>query len=44
MSVNELTQILELDNLKDRIWNIQATTAITGDGVYEALDWLKNNA
>eukprot|EP01137_Pigoraptor_chileana_P019313 Opistho-2@80179 len=40
MSVSELTTKLDLTNLKNRKWYIQATSAPTGDGLYEGLDWL----
>ena len=36
----EITDKLGLDTLKDRSWYIQACCATTGDGLFEALDWL----
>ena len=36
----EITDKLGLHALKDRSWYIQASSAITGDGLYEGLDWL----
>eukprot|EP00494_Astrolonche_serrata_P026497 UN26759 len=42
MDVQVLTERLELKNLKNRQWYIQATCATTGDGLYEGLDWLTN--
>merc|ERR1712039_2189 len=40
MSVQELTQKLELQNMRSRQWFIQSAVATTGDGLYEGLDWL----
>merc|ERR1711953_1464678 len=42
MSVNEVTQKLGLNAVRNRQWYIQATCATTGDGLYEGLDWLSN--
>jgi small GTP-binding protein len=40
-SINEIQTALNLDTvLKGREWTIQACAAITGDGLYEGLDWL----
>jgi ADP-ribosylation factor 1/2 len=41
MSTQEISKFLCLSNLK-RIWFIQETVAISGDGLYEGLDWLSN--
>ena len=43
MSVSEMTERLGLCNLRNHKWNLQATCAISGDGLYEGLDWLANN-
>merc|ERR1712217_801912 len=40
MSVNEVTERLGLNQLRNRQWYIQSTCATTGDGLYEGLDWL----
>ncbi len=40
MSVNEITERLQLNQMRHRQWYIQATCATTGDGLYEGLDWL----
>mmetsp|Transcript_23283 Transcript_23283/g.52482 ORF Transcript_23283/g.52482 Transcript_23283/m.52482 type:complete len:181 (+) Transcript_23283:80-622(+) len=40
MPANEVMQQLELQKLRHRKWFIQATSAPTGDGLYEGLDWL----
>merc|ERR1712147_388917 len=42
MSVNEVTERLGLNQLRNRQWYIQSTCATTGDGLYEGLDWLSN--
>merc|ERR1711972_261151 len=42
MSVNECTEKLGLNQLRNRDWYIQSTCATTGDGLYEGLDWLAN--
>lgn len=42
MTVAEVTDKLELHALRDRNWFIQGSTATTGDGLYEGLDWLSN--
>ena len=39
-SAAELTDMLGLHGLKKRSWYIQSCCAITGDGLYEGLDWL----
>jgi len=40
MSINEMTNLLGLNQIKNRQWYIQATCATSGDGLYEGLDWL----
>ena len=40
--VSEITEALGLHKLRNRQWYIQATCAVTGDGLYEGLDWLSN--
>merc|ERR1712130_1043589 len=42
MAVNEVTEKLGLNQLRNRQWYIQSTCATTGDGLYEGLDWLSN--
>lgn len=42
LSCSELTEKLGLTQLRGRRWYIQATTATSGDGLYEGLDWLSN--
>jgi small GTP-binding protein len=40
MSVNEVSERLGLNKLKNRQWYVQGTCANSGDGLYEGLDWL----
>jgi len=40
MSVAEVTEKLGLHTLRGRDWYIQGTCAMTGDGLYDGLDWL----
>ena len=42
MSVNQITERLKLNQLRNRDWYIQGSCARTGDGLYEGLDWLSN--
>ncbi|EPX72890.1 ADP-ribosylation factor [Schizosaccharomyces octosporus yFS286] len=44
LSPLQITEILQLDKLKDRLWNVQPTCALTGDGLLEGLAWLSQNA
>ena len=40
MKVQEVTERLGLNKLRNRQWYIQGSCAHTGDGLYEGLDWL----
>ena len=40
MRAAEISQGLDLTELKDRQWNIVACSALTGKGLEEGLDWL----
>ncbi|KAJ5068237.1 adp-ribosylation factor 4b-related [Anaeramoeba ignava] len=40
MNITEIAQALNLDSFKNRDWYIQSTSAKTGDGIYEGLEWL----
>merc|ERR1712027_283423 len=40
MTAAGVTEKLGLHNLRHRQWYIQSACAITGDGLYEGLDWL----
>uniref|UniRef100_A0A2K5SGL1 ADP ribosylation factor 1 n=1 Tax=Cebus imitator TaxID=2715852 RepID=A0A2K5SGL1_CEBIM len=42
MNAAEITDKLGLHSLRHRNWYIQATCAISGDGLYEGLDWRSN--
>jgi ADP-ribosylation factor protein 1 len=42
MKVQEVTDRLGLNKLRNRQWYIQGASAPTGDGLYEGLDWLSN--
>ena len=39
---NELTKILEMDKVHNRKWLVQGSSAISGQGLKEGLDWLAN--
>ncbi|RWW42748.1 hypothetical protein BHE74_00051668, partial [Ensete ventricosum] len=36
----EISEGLGLYDLRNRTWHVQGTCALTGDGLYEGLDWL----
>jgi small GTP-binding protein len=36
----ELGNRLRLNSILNRVWQVQGTCAMTGDGLYEGLDWL----
>ena len=40
MSVAEVAEKMGLHSLRGRDWHIQGTCAMTGDGLYEGLEWL----
>lgn len=42
LSVSEISKALGLVELKDRSWSIMGSSAITGEGLTEGLDWLAN--
>lgn len=44
MDIAEITEKLALPSLshRNRNWHIEATCAISGDGLYEGLDWLSS--
>jgi hypothetical protein len=33
-------EVLNLEAITNRQWNIMATCALTGDGVFEGIDWI----
>ena len=40
MSVANIMKSLELQNFKHIRWFLQASCAVTGEGLYEGLDWM----
>ena len=42
MNTAEVTDKLGLANMKTRDWFIQATCAVTGDGIVDGLEWMAN--
>ncbi|WAQ93693.1 ARL5B-like protein [Mya arenaria] len=43
MSAAEISQHLNLTSVKDHPWHIQACCALTGEGLYQGLEWITNN-
>lgn len=43
MSSAEISQQLNLTSVKDHIWHIQACCALTGEGLYQGLEWITNH-
>ena len=43
MSVPQISERLGLANLRDRKWQVQASNAQRGDGLFEGMDWLAKN-
>ena len=43
VSPNELTEILEMGKINNRRWLVQCSSATTGQGLKEGLDWLANS-
>eukprot|EP00823_Brevimastigomonas_motovehiculus_P009867 TRINITY_DN9700_c0_g1_i1.p1 TRINITY_DN9700_c0_g1~~TRINITY_DN9700_c0_g1_i1.p1 ORF type:complete len:190 (-),score=54.47 TRINITY_DN9700_c0_g1_i1:135-704(-) len=42
MKVSEVSERLGLAKLRSRQWYVQGCSAVTGDGLYEGLDWLSS--
>ncbi len=40
MTVAEVSDKLQLKEIKDKAWYIQSCSAVSGDGLSEGLDWL----
>ncbi|KAI8329991.1 P-loop containing nucleoside triphosphate hydrolase protein [Chlamydoabsidia padenii] len=40
MSATKISEVLNLTSLKDKQWHIQACSALSGDGLFEGLDWV----
>lgn len=43
MSSAEISQLLNLTSIKDHGWHIQACCALTGEGLYQGLEWITNH-
>jgi small GTP-binding protein len=41
-SISEVASRLQLHELKQRKWHVQATSATSGDGLFEGLGWAAN--
>jgi ADP-ribosylation factor-like protein 3 len=39
LSSADISEALSLTNIRERKWQIQACSALTGDGLHEGLDW-----
>ena len=44
MSIQDLIERLQLDQIEARRWTIQAINENSGEGMYDGLDWLCNAA
>lgn len=40
MTAAEISESMELTSLRDHTWHIQACCALTGEGLYNGLEWL----
>ncbi|KAI8874681.1 ARF/SAR superfamily, partial [Backusella circina FSU 941] len=40
LTAAKISEALGLTGLKDKQWHIQACSALTGEGLYEGLDWV----
>ena len=40
LTIEEIGEVLEIDKIDKRHWNIQACSAITGEGLLEGVDWI----
>jgi len=43
MNPQEITSVLQLNKIKDKVWSVLPTIAIKHVGLDEALDWLSKN-
>jgi len=43
MSPQEVTEKLQLNELKDKVWYVVPSCATSGEGLFEGLAWLSNN-
>ena len=44
MTVAEVAEKLRLHTIKGHDWNIQGTCGLTGDGLFEGLEWMSKNS
>ena len=42
LSSVKCSQLMELNNIKDKPWYICATNALTGEGLQQGIDWLSD--
>ncbi|XP_065314742.1 ADP-ribosylation factor-like protein 5B isoform X2 [Gordionus sp. m RMFG-2023] len=42
LSVADISKFLNLTSLKNHAWHIQACCALSGEGLYQGLEWLSN--
>lgn len=40
---NEIAEGLHLLSIRDRSWQIQACSAVTGEGIKDGMDWISKN-
>ncbi|CAG8708248.1 3527_t:CDS:2, partial [Funneliformis mosseae] len=40
LTAAQISEALNLTSLRDRQWHIQACCALTGEGLFEGLDWI----
>jgi ADP-ribosylation factor-like protein 5B len=43
MTAAEISQQLNLTSIKEHPWHIQACCALTGEGLYQGLEWIVSN-
>ena len=43
MTVPQISEALGLTRLRNRTWQVQASNAQRGDGLFEGMDWLAKN-
>ncbi|KAL8599486.1 ADP-ribosylation factor-like protein 5B [Nucella lapillus] len=43
MSAAEISQQLSLTSVKDHVWHIQACCGLTGEGLYQGLEWITSH-
>ena len=40
MTPDEISEILKLSDIKNRSWSIYKTSAVTGEGLKEGMEWM----